>query len=375
MATTTWKFERVTGTTLDFTSKVLSASIRQGREQYLDPYSGGRLQITINNTGDYTTNFSFNDIIHVSTQQGKFNHFAIEGITYDDYPGNTGLPTATLECVDSLARLGRIQVTNKSLSQNPVWQQATQFNSDLPTNYLITQALTNGNSIASAQTYSGTVLNQLNLLNATERGVIQAYATASTTTYVRCFARADIDFTVVTAVTFGRSPTTTVLAYNEFERIQNGVSFINNATIQPENLAEQTAINSTSVSAYGSTFYSSSTVDYNTTQALGNAQWIVNTFSEPSSLRFRVSLTDSTQNTTAYNNLLAGKDRLPWTLAYRLPGAVADTSLKVLLEGWQISLTPEQTRWDLYFSPLTYYQFFTLNSSTLGILNTSRLGW
>jgi hypothetical protein len=27
------------------------------------------------------------------------------------------------------------------------------------------------------------------------------------------------------------------------------------------------------------------------------------------------------------------------------------------------------------FSPLQYYQFFTLNSSTLGILDTSRLGW
>jgi hypothetical protein len=29
----------------------------------------------------------------------------------------------------------------------------------------------------------------------------------------------------------------------------------------------------------------------------------------------------------------------------------------------------------LFLSPLTYYQFFTLDSSTLGILDTSRLGW
>jgi hypothetical protein len=29
----------------------------------------------------------------------------------------------------------------------------------------------------------------------------------------------------------------------------------------------------------------------------------------------------------------------------------------------------------LNLSPLTYYQFFTLDSSTLGILDTSRLGW
>jgi hypothetical protein len=47
----------------------------------------------------------------------------------------------------------------------------------------------------------------------------------------------------------------------------------------------------------------------------------------------------------------------------------------MVMEGYKINVTPEQTTFDLSFSPLTYYQFFTLNSSTLGILDTSRLGW
>jgi hypothetical protein len=51
------------------------------------------------------------------------------------------------------------------------------------------------------------------------------------------------------------------------------------------------------------------------------------------------------------------------------------TTIAVVMEGAQINVTPEQTEFRMTFSPLQYYQFFTLNSSTLGILNTSRLGW
>jgi hypothetical protein len=47
----------------------------------------------------------------------------------------------------------------------------------------------------------------------------------------------------------------------------------------------------------------------------------------------------------------------------------------MVMEGYQINVTPEQTTFDLSFSPLTYYQFFTLDSSVLGKLNFSRLGW
>jgi hypothetical protein len=57
-----------------------------------------------------------------------------------------------------------------------------------------------------------------------------------------------------------------------------------------------------------------------------------------------------------------------------LPGGLSIT-IPVVIEGHQLSVTPEQAVFTLFLSPLTYYQFFTLNSSTLGILDTSRLGW
>jgi hypothetical protein len=241
-----------------------------------------------------------------------------------------------------------------------------------------------GDSIATAQNgttnpnpnYTGTALNLFNILETTERGMLR------TGNYVDLedqaifpYARSNINSNVVTAFTFGRNTSSTVIAYNTFERIQNGTSFINTCTIEPLGLANQTRTNAASVTAYGTTFYSSSTVDYTTTQAQGNGDWIVDTFSDTNDLRFRIGFTDRMQNPTGYTAFLANFPNIAFTMAYRLPGAGSDTTVGVALEGWEINITPEQTTYSLSFSPLTYYQFFTLDSSTFGILDTSRLGW
>jgi hypothetical protein len=140
-------------------------------------------------------------------------------------------------------------------------------------------------------------------------------------------------------------------------------------------LASETRSDATSVATYGTTFYSSQTVDYDATQAQGNGDWIVDTFSDINDLRFRIGFTDRMQNSTGYTAFLNNFPNIAFTLAYRVPAAGSDTTVNVVLEGWQINITPEQTTYSLSFSPLTYYQFFTLDSSTLGILDTSRLGW
>jgi len=155
------------------------------------------------------------------------------------------------------------------------------------------------------------------------------------------------------------------------------VQFINTATVSPNGLASQTSTNSSSVTTYGSAFYSSSTVDYNTTQADGNADWIVNNFSDPASLRFACSFTDVAQNSTALTAWLTqcwGGYNRTINLSYQVPGG-SSVTVPVVMEGASINVTPESTQFAMTFSPLQYYQFFTLNSNFLGILNTSRLGW
>ena len=67
------------------------------------------------------------------------------------------------------------KATNLSLTQQTTGLQATAFNSlsggPLPSTVKIQNLQTQ--STASAQTYTGTVLNQLNILNATERGIFK----------------------------------------------------------------------------------------------------------------------------------------------------------------------------------------------------------
>jgi hypothetical protein len=62
------------------------------------------------------------------------------------------------------------------------------------------------------------------------------------------------------------------------------------------------------------------------------------------------------------------------TLNYTPPGGVS-TAVNVVVEGYSFNVTPQQTTVTFDMSPLQYYQFFTLDSSFLGILDTSRLGW
>jgi hypothetical protein len=372
MPTTNWQF-LLNGST-DFTSSVLSANIRQGREKYLDNYAGGSLVITLNNSSGLASTFKFNDKVFAASEiigTGYRDVFTVQEITFNDYPGNTGLSTATIVCSDPLARTGRYQATTVGLTQDFTTAQMEQFNlNPLPADLTVTDVLSSvGDSIASAQTYTGTVLNQLNILQSTERGIIRSKAYGSTTgQFIFPYARSDIDNNVVTAFTFGRNTSATVIAYQDFERIQNGTSFINTATIEPQGLAAQTRSNTASVSSYGATFYSSSTADYTTTQAQGNGDWIVNTFSDPISLRFKISFTDRAQNSTAYASFLTTFPSIAFTLVYDVPGSTEDITVQVVLEGWTINATPVQTSYDLYFSPLNYYQFFILNSATLGTL-------
>jgi hypothetical protein len=389
MPTTSWVFKLNTST--DFTSSILSASIIQGREKYLDNYPGGSISITINNSANLANSFNFNDKIYVQSVDPNYGFrdvFAVQEITFEDYPGNTGLSTATIFAVDALSRSGRIEATNTPLNQVPTTSQMAYMNTVFPLDLVVVPFVGGtGDSIATAQNgttnpnpnYTGTALNLFNILEATERGMLRTGNLVGYLDYeaqiIYPYSRSIINNNVVSAFTFGRNTSSTVIAYNRFERIQNGTSFINTATISPLGLASQTRTDAASVTAYGTTFYSSSTFDYTTTQAQGNGDWIVDTFSDVNDLRFRIGFNDRMQNSTGYTAFLANFPNIAFTMAYRLPGAVSDTTVGVALEGWQINITPEQTSYELSFSPLTYYQFFTLDSSTFGILDTSRLGW
>lgn len=367
----------------DVTSKVLSMTFKKGRQKYLDSYSGNSLILTINNSSNYATNFNFNNVITITANSisGINYKFWVQEITFNDYPGNTGLNTATIICADWISRAGRINASNISLTQNSTIAQLQQFlnvsGGPLPSDMDaigLGSGSPNAFSTAIANTYTGTVTNYLNYLTATERGYI-----LETDNYLYFVARSYIGTFAPITIKYGRTTSTTQIGYQRFERIQNGLQFINDATISnlPNVIANQNETNASSIATYGQASYSATTVDFSANQADGNASWIANNFSDPSSLRFICSFTDISQNATALTSWL----NQSWatinpvgTISYQVPGG-ALTEINVITEGIEINVQPESTEFTMFFSPLQYYQFFTLNSTTLGILNTSRLGW
>lgn len=371
-----WKFRQYFPTVVDLTTDVMSFSYTQGRQNYLDQYSGGTLTVTLKNQTNNAQYFTFNSYWRIvddatSSQQT----FWCQGVVFNDYPGNTGLSTITVTLVDVLARNGRNVVSNIALGQTDTTNQlASLFGlfgfeiGDFQGNA--------GSSIAAATTYTGSMLNYFNLGAQTEKGLVSFF---NDTVYFR--NRGSVYLTV-SGLSFTRNATSaTAISYNEISHSKGGINFMNNVTVSPNGLAEQTSTNTFSIANYGNAQQTVSTIDATTTQALGLAQWLSNSQTDPEAETWSISFLDLAQNQTITElfvktimNSFGSNNRI-WDLVYRVPGAGSDTTVQVVIEGATINATPDKTEFTVYFSPATYYQFFVLDSSEFGILNTSRLGW
>jgi hypothetical protein len=372
-----WELNRYAPSVVGVTSSVLSFSYMQGRQNYLDQYSGGTLSVTLKNQANIAQYFTFNSVwslVHQPTNSDQL--FWCQDVVFNDYPGNTGLSTITVSLVDVLARNGRNVVSNVVLAQNATITQLQNLWRTAPYQIGDFQGSGGGSSTAAGITYSGSMLNYLNLIDQTEKGLLSFYSEET-----NMIPRNGVSSSV-SGFSFTRNATsTTAITYYAFGHDKAGLNFMNNVTVNPNGLASQTATNSTSLTAYGNAQQSVSTVDATTTQALSLAQWLSNSQADPEAETWSLSFLDLAQDATIMDRFIEtfsnsiGTGRRLWNLVYRVPGAGSDTTVVVAIEGISVNATPDRTDFTVYFSPATYYQFFTLNSSTLGILNTSRLGW
>lgn len=355
-------------TSSTFTSDVLSATVNFGRETYMDVYNGGGLTFTIKNQSDQASGFRMNDKIRLTNGTTYTVVYYVDEIQYSDYQGNTGLSTATVVCSDAISRLGR-SLVNKSLTQTNTTAQAVQLNESGvdPTIY----AVSAGDSIASASVYQGAPMQRLNQLVSTERGRLACFDTG-----VYFWGRESVSAAGFSSIGLSRTATASTIGYQEFSRTALGLNFMNNVTVTPTGGAEQVAQNAASVTAYGSNYYSVSSEDATNAQALGLAQWIANSQSDPNALRFEIGFTDRANDITNVNTVIGVMSYTGlFELSWRVPGSPYVGVDQVVTEGFSMNITPSETTVQLFLSPLTLYQFFTLNSFYFGRLSKSRLGW
>jgi len=359
----------------NITTRVLSFSFSAGRKEYLDGYPGEFLNITINNNDNFAAELTLNRQIILSIDElADLNFvFYVREITYSDYPGDTGLSTATIRAVDLIGLAGRAVVRDKVLAQDTTLNQLKELaypNGPMPWWASVVGYAgpgPNPYSTATGTTYSGSVANYLNLLTETERGLLNLYEYQ-----LQWCGRSYVGTLSPISTTYGPTASSTQLAFQAFNRIQNGTQYINRATIDSYTgtVATQVGRNDASIVSYLENNFSATTVDYSEAQANGNANWMANSFADPNALRFQASILDVGQNSTALLNWLDDSFKTfnpVATLNYQAPGG-ALTSVDVVREGYTIDVTPDRTNFTVYLSPLVYYQFFTLDSASFGRL-------
>jgi hypothetical protein len=358
------------GATTYYTDYVLSLSYMNGRKSYLDEFTGNSLRVTLDNQTNIAQYFTFGAQLTLNDDLS----FIVTGVEFDDYPGNTGMSTCTVTASDYLQASGRtvgyftVALTAaKALAQIDTLY-STFGNTDIVRN--------GGSSDADAYNYNGTLLQRFQQsLTLEASGAVQLYDAK-----VAVSGREQNNGTYF-RTTFTRATSTgTNVSYRDIVRDRADLKFANQITVQSPTDADVTAFDSASQSLYGIYADSLSIVDTTVDGATGLAQWTANTRSDPAQQTFAIDVVDTSQTQDALARILNiwsddTAQAKVHDLVYRVPGAGSDTTETVFLEGTQINVTPTQTRLTYYFSPFTLYQFFLLNSSTQGILDTSRLGW
>lgn len=353
-----WVFTNET-TTVDFTDEVQSANIVKGRATQDDQYSPGGLTFTIRNQTNQAAGFTLNDLIKADTD-GFYQKFWVKEILFNDAPGTGLASTATIVCNDLLGIMGRINVVNDSLTQAATLAQINnEFNSLLPagSDFYFPYPGT-GDSIAIGDTYTGSVLNRLNLNLVTEQGWL-----GLTDQDCTLISRSDLQDLLPASITFRRGTSTGYfVGYSNIERIQLGTNFVNTSTVLPPVAAAQTEVNAASVALYGTYGQTLSTVDESAPQAAGLANWIATSRSDPTILQFVITFDSLTDD--LYQFMLSMFYALPVVnVEYRVPGDVADTTTLQIVQGLQMQITNVGTFFTMTTSPYSYYNFTVIYNS------------
>ena len=357
------------GATTYYTDQVLSISYMAGRKSYLDQFTGNSIRITLKNQTNVAQYFTFGAVVILNDQI----QFKVTGVEFQDYPGNTGLSTCTVTASDFLQNSGREILTGSALTADTALRQLS-LQVYLGNSELIV-GTTAGSSIADAYLYTGTLLQRLQ-----QSVTLEATGAVQYSQRTLQLAGRTVDAGVYFRSTFTRAASSgSNISYADIRRIRADLQYANKITVQSDSDPDYTATAS-GVLAYGISADSVSIVDSDQTGREGLASWLANSRNDPAMESFEVDVIDTSQESgalTAISNLWnAGSPQAKvHDLVYRIPGASSDTTAVVFLEGTQINVTPSQTRLTYYFSPMTLYQFFLLDNSTQGILDTSRLGW
>jgi len=371
----TWGSISVVYSTSNVTlNDIQDINIEQGRQWTTDPYDAARMIIRCRNIAGWgSPNPKIGQRIrcNITTNYGGVYNYFVGRITdvQIEYGNVPAMDTAVITCESALGYLARRQLTAQALTQKSTTEQA--YDAVVASSVPVTATYDAGSSTASAQTYTGNLLDLVNqLIPNTEYGrIVQHGNTTATQPSVKFLPRNKTSGSIIAT---DNPASAALIKYHSINFTSGQDNHYTQVTVQPQGLATQ-------VSTNGSTYYglTVSSLDYTTGQALSHAQYLVNNFSNTDSeiagFSWRLS-----------NNPLMSNSEKDLNLAdfqslYQVGALVTldfrGTFYKGVLEGVNVTITSDDISFDCYVSPKDLNAYLILNDADYGQLNENKLGF
>lgn len=388
----------------DYSSLVLNATFDNGRQSFLDDWTVNYATVTLrNNLGQFNTLLKGVEVSLWNGPSGARFPFWLDQITFNDEIDDDAC-TVTLVCSDVIGKLGKTlsapyNVIPAATDMNYISQVfATAISAGTykaPPSFVFPYAaLTFHQQINLPLTVKLPISQIVNVVLKNIQGGFYTYQTAYPN-WAFAPVTPDMILRNVPAYTFGETATSTKIVWDQCARENFGDLFANSVTLTYYDSAIPNAgpyNNATSISSLGvqsftfdsfnNTWQSPSMIDPNfgspdpmPPQALGD--WYKTVLADPNLQTFRIRVSSFAQNATAMTLFEASLERLSTsmnTLTYKKPGTGLVTE-RVRVEGFTVTIEPEVTYYDIYFSPIAIYSQLTLNQTEQGKLDTYRLGF
>jgi len=275
----------------------------------------------------------------------------------------SSMDEATITCEGVLGLLGRRNIRSLSLTQDLTEVQALDI--------ISTAGLVGSNtatySTAGAQTFTGNALDALNTLAITEVGRIREPVANGDPVmfYGRNSGAQQIE-----AIQFTDNNST--MSGMEFEAIDfksTAENYYTRVTVSPLGLTAQT-VNSGSAPYYS---LSVSSWDATTAQAANLAQYLLSNFNTTTATPTSITASYAGQNSAVWADSFI--EAITQPIQKQALIALRGTIYYTIIEGWNMSASPDNTTVTLYLSAQDLNAYLILDDSVYGKLNSNKLGF
>lgn len=357
-----------------------SMSFSWGRDSPVTPYQGRTATITMLNDANqsqYVSNADqINIILGIDTEPTSviiFNGIVVSR-EFQDTPGNGAGSTLVFTVLDLFAMAGTVQFNGTVSSAQT---QLLELGASVVTANAADLILLGTTDVSiTTGTIAENALSRINQIILADKGYISSWLYDISGTFYTDYQKPSeqSSSSVVASPTYGRTSSATQIAYDSIVRREAATSnlFYNRATVTGTSTTV-TSDNTPSYLYYGVRSFTTSTPQSNFVTS--SSQWFANAYSDPEAVTLEMSFLDVAQTSGALLDfaIYSLQAVLFQQVSYTPPGG-SSISDYYLPEKISMNVTPAATRVSMTMIPITLYQFFKLNDSVFGVLDTSRLG-